>query len=131
MTSGLLLGASFADLLPAARPARRVVDDPPTPYQRYCLWSSAFNAEAGEVVRYLGRPDAADAALPDHDYWVLDHSRVVLMHHTSDHRFLGGHLVTDPDVVAQHEKWMDTAMAAGALPERFADDRNLERPYSL
>ena len=87
----------------------RVVADPPTAYQRYGLWSSQFNVAAGEDIRYLGRDQANALDLPDHDFWVFDSAQVALLYFSADHRFVGAHLIAEPAVVRQHERWLDTA----------------------
>ncbi|MBC8092046.1 MAG: hypothetical protein H7Y15_08945 [Pseudonocardia sp.] len=100
----------------------RVAADPPTDYQRYALWSSTFNVDAGETVLYLGRGAAAEVGVPDGDFWVLDHRTVLLMHFALDDVFLGATAVTDPEVVSYHDAWIDTAAAAAVPRDQYVLD---------
>jgi hypothetical protein len=87
------------------------MDDPLTPYNRFMIWSNAQNQRNGEDIRYLCRSRANELALPDHDFWVFDSARLLLMPFTSDDRLLATQIVTDPELVARHEAWIDLAMA--------------------
>jgi hypothetical protein len=89
----------------------RIMDEPLTPYNRFMIWGNAQNRRNGEDIRYLTRSRANELALPDHDFWVLDSTQLVLMRFTADDRPLGHELITDPELIARHEHWIDQAMA--------------------
>ncbi|MGQ0573863.1 MAG: DUF6879 family protein [Pseudonocardia sp.] len=93
----------------------RVVDEPLTPYQRYMVYTGQRNTAVGEDVGYLARARADRLHLPDHDFWVLDGARVLLLWFSDDGRYLGADVVADPALVARHERWVHRALAA-ALP---------------
>ena len=58
----------------------RVLDEPPTDYQRWEVWSGRFNAAAGETIRYLSRARAVEIGLPvDHDWWLFDGEKLAVM----------------------------------------------------
>ena len=109
----------------------RVVPEPLTEYLRFELWLAQFNAGAGEDVRYLARGRASALDLPAHDFWLLDGERLALLYFTADDRLLGAEFITDPVVVARHERWLDQAQAS-ATPYRdyLATDPARERPQS-
>lgn len=92
----------------------RVQDDPPTEYQRWERWVGEWNIAAGESICYLTREQAhAVGLLPavgDHDWWLLDSSRLIVMSFDG-----GGHrtrteMVTDPGTVVQACAWRDLAV---------------------
>jgi hypothetical protein len=87
----------------------RVVPEPLTPYLRLEVRWNRYNAEAGEDIRYLPRCRANELDLPAQDFWVFDGERVALMYFTADDRLLGVEVLTDPDLVASHEAWIDRA----------------------
>lgn len=101
----------------------RVVDEPPTAYQRYMTWWGQHQSQTGEDLRYLARGRANGLDLPDHDFWVLDTRRVIELRFTADGRPLQHHVVEDADIVAQHGDWVGRAFAA-ATPgaEYLAED---------
>lgn len=90
----------------------RVMDDPLTDYNRYMIYTSRWNARAGESIRFLARAEANALDLPDHDFWVFDSARVVELRFTHDGRLLGHDLIDDSPVVAQHEAWIRRGLAA-------------------
>ena len=85
----------------------RVVSKPFSDYTRYGLWLCRYNTQAGEDIRYLDRKDAA--GLPDHDYWLLDSSRLYIVHFTDTDELLGAEPVEDPATIIQHGIWRDAA----------------------
>jgi hypothetical protein len=89
----------------------RVLDEPPTDYQRWEMWSGQFNVDAGEVIRYLPRSRAAEVGLPTvDDWWLFDSIRLARMRFTKDGEPLGGEIISDPKVVAQHCAWWELAV---------------------
>jgi hypothetical protein len=93
----------------------RVVDQPPTPYQRYELSLAPFHAEAGEELRFLSAPAARDLSLPPLDFWLLDDQRVVTLDDA------GAQVITDPAVVQRMRRYRDVAWRHAVPFERFAD----------
>jgi hypothetical protein len=107
----------------------RVVAEPLTEYVRYALRGTRQTVEAGEDIRYLLRWRADRLDLPDHDFWLFDGRRLVLMPFTADDRPLGGFVVTEPEVVAQHRAWLDLAVEHSTPYADFlAEDPRREYP---
>lgn len=109
----------------AGRPFRRarIMEDPPTVYNRYMTFHAARNIAVGDDVRFLARADANALDLPDHDFWVFDEQRVIELHFTHDGRPLEHFLLTDPDAVAAHTEWVHRAWAAATpLADYLAED---------
>ncbi len=107
----------------------RVVPEPLTGYLRFELFGCRLNVEFGEDIRYLHQKAAGRLDLPDHDFWVFDSRLLVLMRWTPDDRRLDHELVTDPELVARHERWIDVAMAhATPYVEYLAEDPTRELP---
>lgn len=89
----------------------RVLDEPPTDYQRWEIWSGQYNTAAGEVIRYMTRSQAARISLPtNHDWWLFDSQRLAVMRFSERGEPLGGEIVTDPAIVAQHNEWWRLAV---------------------
>lgn len=110
----------------------RVVAEPPTEYQRFGLRNCRDNVAAGEDMRYLTRPEADRLDLPDHDFWLFDGERLVLLWFTSGNRLLGGQAVSDPAAVDQHQRWLSAALdAATPYADFLAKDPSLVRPPVL
>lgn len=56
----------------------RLIDEPPTTYQRYGPTGVPAALEAGEDVRYLHRAKAEEVALAAEDFWLFDSRYVAL-----------------------------------------------------
>jgi hypothetical protein len=86
----------------------RLVSQPFSDYTQYGLWLCQYNIQAGEDIRYLLRDHAA--GLPNHDYWLLDSSRLYVVRFTDKDELLGAEPVEEPvaDIV-QHCFWRDAA----------------------
>lgn len=94
----------------------RVLESPPTPYQRWELWAAPWHAEAGEDIRYMTRTTAQQLGLPlDSDWWLLDDERLIVMRYTSSGTVTGKELVTDKGLVALHSEWRSLAQR-NAIP---------------
>ncbi|WP_051580126.1 DUF6879 family protein [Pseudonocardia acaciae] len=107
----------------------RVMNEPLTPYNRFMIWGNAQNARNGEDIRYLARGRANELDLPDHDFWVFDSSRLLLMPHTADDRLLETQLITDPEMIAWHEAWIDLALThATPWKDYVAEDPTRAEP---
>lgn len=70
----------------------RVVSEPVTEYIRYEHAGTDVNVQAGEQVRWLPRPQAADLLLPGADLWIFDGTSVLFNHFTGDGNW------ADPDM---------------------------------
>lgn len=109
--------AEWHDSLRAARDEHRhvrrvrILDEPPTDYQRFEMWAGQFNTTVGETLLYLTRSRAEEIGLPvDHDWWLFDSARLALMSFDPDGRPLGGEITTDPVLVQQHLAWRHLAV---------------------
>ncbi|MFJ3791202.1 DUF6879 family protein [Kitasatospora sp. NPDC090091] len=87
----------------------RIMDDPPTPGQRYLLDNAERNCAAGEDIRYLWRADADRLGLPAEDAWLFDSRVIALLHFDEDDDMTGVELVTDPVRVARACQARDAA----------------------
>jgi hypothetical protein len=74
-------------------------------------------------------PLANELDLPDHDFWVFDSTTLLLFRWTADDRWLAPDVITDPELVARHEAWIDLAMArATRYRDYIAEDPTREVP---
>lgn len=93
----------------------RILEEPPTDYQRWEIWAGQYNIAAGEDIRYLNRSQAVEVGLPvAADWWLFDSERLALMRFSPDGTPLGGEIIDDPEVVAQHCTWRDLAVSHSA-----------------
>lgn len=92
----------------------RIVEDPPTDYQRWLRWMSQANVEAGEIQRYMTRQRAHEVGLlpaaGNEDWWLLDSQRLIVMRFDDEHRRVENELITDPARVVQACAWRDLAV---------------------
>ncbi|MEY9965338.1 hypothetical protein ABIA33_003380 [Streptacidiphilus sp. MAP12-16] len=94
----------------------RLVDDPPTDYQRFLLADVTDSVEAGEDIRYLQRSEAQRHGLPERDFWLFD-SRTIGIFHFDGDRSLGMALSDDPAEVLKGCQIRDAALHF-AIPAR-------------
>jgi hypothetical protein len=87
----------------------RLVSQPHSDYTRFCLDLARVNAAVGEDIRYLPRDQAKDLDLPDHDFWLIDSTRMGILRFGNDDVLLGAEVSTDPAVVVRHCYWRDVA----------------------
>ncbi|WP_406316306.1 hypothetical protein OHA77_04420 [Streptosporangium sp. NBC_01639] len=87
----------------------RVVSEPHSDYTRFGLALAAHNTAAGEDIRYLPRDQAVGLDLPDHDFWLIDSTTLLILRFGDDDVLLGADLVTDPAVVVKHCYYRDVA----------------------
>jgi hypothetical protein len=108
----------------------RVVSRPYSDYTRYGLWLCAYNTQAGEDIRYLERQHSA--GLPNHDYWLLDSSRLYNVRFDEGDELLGAELVEDPAAVVQAGLWRDAAWHHAVPYSEYvkAADERVERRTS-
>lgn len=98
----------------------RIVDDPPTGYQRWAMWTTRWHLEAGEDIRYLPRAIALTLGIPAGDWWLFDNTSLVLMTFTSDGQPDRKTLVTDPAVIRKHHTWHALATRHATTAETIA-----------
>lgn len=98
----------------------RLMENPPTDYQRFELWGTPYNVAAGEQVGTLPAADQHRLRLPEHDFWLFDAERVIVCHFTDEGRVAGHELFVDPETVDAHRRWWDIAVA-NAVPYRVED----------
>ncbi len=80
----------------AGKTLRRVhiLRSPLSDYLRFELgWGYVGNVRAGEDIRIIDLADRELQGLPDHDFWLMDDSRVYRMHYGEDDGFLGAELL--------------------------------------
>jgi len=106
----------------------RVVSRPYSDYTRYGLWLCQYNTRAGEDIRYLHREDAA--GLPDHDYWLLDSSRLYAVRFTDTDELLGAEPIEDLATILQHGFWRDAAWHHATPNGEFMKATGVEHPAS-
>jgi hypothetical protein len=100
----------------------RVIDEPPTDYQRWMQWMDAWNTAAGEIIDYVTRRSALRHGLPatgGDDWWLFDDTRLVVMHHDEVGRRVRVELVVDEPEVEQARNWR--ALAIRAAQQEQAD----------
>lgn len=115
----------------AGRSLRRVrlLDDPPTDYQRFSLWGGDWNSDAGEAIRYLPRSAAAAAGIPDgRDWWMFDDDKVVTLDYDVSGEVVAQELESDPVVVARYRAWRDLAFTeARPVANRWTTEEGRRR----
>ena len=87
----------------------RIVSEPHGDYAKFMLDLARVNVEAGEDIRYLLRNTAAGLDLPDHDFWLIDSTRLAILRFGGDDMLLGAEIWTDPAVVVRHCYFRDVA----------------------
>jgi hypothetical protein len=113
----------IADHVQAGRRVERVrvQQEPPTPYQQFERWLDHWNTQAGETMRYLTRQQAHDIGLlpsaGNTDWWLLDSSKLIVMHFDEQGHRIHNELVTDPQVVTQACTWRDLAVHHSVLAQ--------------
>ena len=99
----------------------RVVDEPPTDYQRWEMWAARWHSRAGERIGYMPRSQAVRIDLPQtHDWWLLDDERVITMWFTSTGEVSDRQLRTEPDAVARFCAGRDLAVRNATSAEESA-----------
>lgn len=91
----------------------RVVETPPTDYQRWMQWMDTWNKGAGEEILYLPRPVAVEAGIipqigPD-DWWLFDDRRLVIMRHDEVGRRVEVEVFEEEPEVAEALRWRRVA----------------------
>lgn len=89
----------------------RVLDEPPTDYQRWQAFALPWHAEAGERIVHVTRSQALAAGMPlSGDWWLFDDRLLVTMHFVQPGSPAAMTLITDDKIVAQYAAWRDLAI---------------------
>jgi hypothetical protein len=110
----------------------RVVDEPPSDYQRWELWAHRWHENAGEQINYLRKADANTIGLPlGVDWWLLDEARLMIIRYNEDGSILSEILTDDPGTIARHCALRDLAVryatTAGAILAALPEDTSCNR----
>lgn len=97
----------------------RVLSDPPTRYQEWGLWGTAWHIRAGEDIRYLPRRTADVLGIPMGDWWLFDDQQLVAMTFTPQGDIAGKMLITGP-AVSDCCAWRDLAVRHAITAEAIA-----------
>jgi uncharacterized protein DUF6879 len=94
----------------------RLIDEPPTPYQRFATHCTTWHEQAGDRIRYLRRPAAEQLGIVTSNWWMFDDTNVVLLNYD------GGEvpskiLVTDPAEIRRYQSWRDLALSHATAAE--------------
>jgi hypothetical protein len=93
----------------------RVVDVPPTDYQRWLRWTDRWNREAGEVIDYLSRPRLGQLGRPpfdpDADWWFVDEQRLVVINYDDAHKPVLTELVENEPEIEMAKQWQQLVIA--------------------
>jgi uncharacterized protein DUF6879 len=98
----------------------RVLDEPPTYYERFQL-SATYreSAAAGEDIRILARSLAAGL---DQDWWLFDDKTAALLEYDADFRFVDAKISTSPEMIERCRAQRDRALAESVpLAQYLAD----------
>jgi hypothetical protein len=105
----------------------RVLAEPPTDYQRWEIWSGQYNIAAGEVIRYIPHSLGVAIGLPvTDDWWLFDSRHLAVMRFGEQGEPMGGEIISDPEIVAQHRRWWDLGVQHSTLDP--SGKRNLTSP---
>ena len=101
----------------------RVLDEPPSDYQRWEMWAAPWHSQAGERIAYISRTHARRAALPawlGNDWWLLDDKRVIHMQFTQDGKIEKRTTSDNLGTVARFIEWRDLAVRIATPAEQIA-----------
>lgn len=85
----------------------RMQPEPPTDYIRWMLATTTRNTDAGEDIRWITETRARELEMPTYDFYLLDDSRVVILHFDVDTVLTGVEVIDDEDVIHQHRQLRD------------------------
>jgi hypothetical protein len=92
-----------------------VLDNPPTGYQQWRHWGSRWAVEAGEHIQWMSRSRSDALGLPrDHDWWLLDSQRLIVMRFTDTGAVAQRELITDPKTIESYLTWQHLAVCNAA-----------------
>jgi hypothetical protein len=101
----------------------RVIDEPPTDYQRFEAWCGRWNIEAGEILRSLSRSQAEDLGIGHGpDWWLLDDEALIITDFDPQGQPVASRLVEDQEDLDQARRlWLavlEHATVDAAVPGR-------------
>lgn len=101
----------------------RILDAPPSEYQRWELWSDHWYRDVGEEITYLDRELATSLGIPSEDWWLFDDTAVVLLRQDADRTLSRWEFETEPERVAPYVAWRELALrrASPTAPKLPAD----------
>ena len=96
----------------------RVIDEPPTDYQRFEMWTVPWHVRVGEQIAYLPRRRARALGLPLYDWWLLDDRRLVITRFSPEGTIISQELDTSPGALSAHRalQHLATSNATAAEP---------------
>ncbi|MEW2528113.1 DUF6879 family protein [Streptomyces sp. NPDC047071] len=101
----------------------RVIDNPPTPGQRYLLDNAVRrNILVGEDIRNLWREEADTLKLPSNDFWIFDSRLIALLNFDDDDQLVNVELITEPAVVLRYAQVRDAAWHHAVPAPQFAEN---------
>ncbi len=110
----------------------RIVDDPPTDYQRWLQWLDVYNRQAGEEISYLSRAVAHEVGLltaeSGPDWWLLDDERLILIHFNEAGQRTFAELIEDSPEVADAREFRTKAIQAASAHRVGAEQTSFLRP---
>lgn len=95
----------------------RIIDYPPTDYQRWSIWCTRWHRDAGEDIRYMSGERAHDHGIPRVDWQMFDHERLVFLDFTPAGEIAGKTLVTDSAVIRRYQAWRALAVSRATTAE--------------
>jgi hypothetical protein len=98
----------------------RVVDLPMSDWSRYSYALAQHNVAAGEDIRYLVRDEADALGLPEHDYWLFDSRKLLIMRFDDADVFIGGEVIEDSSEIVRANHWRDAAWHKAVRRDDFA-----------
>ncbi|RZU46533.1 hypothetical protein EV385_6607 [Krasilnikovia cinnamomea] len=104
----------------------RVLEEPPTDYQRWERWLDTWNTAAGEHIEYLTRTQARQLA--EHspfgkaDWWLFDNARVMIMNFDANGRRIQVELTDEPEDVAAAIEFQRCAATATTGSKAAGED---------
>lgn len=93
----------------------RLVDDPPTRYQRWAMSITSWHEQSGDHIRYLRCPVAERLGIPITNWWLFDDAHVVAMSYDGG-EVPGKMLISDSKMIAKYRTWRDLAVAHATEP---------------
>ncbi|WP_405491046.1 DUF6879 family protein [Streptomyces sp. NBC_00096] len=98
----------------------RIVSVPVSEYIRYEHAGTYLNVGAGELIRWLPRPEAATLALPGADFWLFDDRLIRFGYFAGDGAFVGHELNDDPQVTKMCADAFESVWDRSTPHEEFA-----------
>lgn len=100
----------------------RRLTEPPTEYLRMQLDFTYMNVDAGEDVCWVTSSVAAEAGMPDYDFYVIDDDVVAVLDFDATGRFAGARVNRAAEVVARHVAWRDLIWSRAVPHTRYLTD---------